>query len=140
VRNTALPAVVCCILAGCRPCGIDSAVKLADALKNEGIGWETTGAVEPARKPPRGVKEAIALQGDRLLLEIYRVEDEKLFKMAAVAVGLRRGVESGKSEGALVDALARRPFIIAVILEPEPGSVRRAFGRLFPNRSGPDSG
>jgi RecB family endonuclease NucS len=113
--------------------GLDTAAKLATALKNQGVAWTSSGPVERARvRPKRVVNEAVLLEGENLRIEVYRVEDEQWFKTAAVSLLLRRSYEAEDSENALVDVLARHPFLVAVVEEPAERQVREAIGRIFP--------
>ena len=124
-------------LSGCRPSGsVDTVARLAGALKKEGIAWETIVPIERGRgRVKAAVAEAFELAGDSLLVEVYRVEDEKFFKTAAVALMLRAGLEPEHSENALRDVCVHRPFLLAVVEEPEERAVRRALEQVFP---GPD--
>jgi len=113
--------------------GIDTVAELATALKNQGVAWTSSGPVERARvRPARVVNEAVLLEGENLRIEVYRVENEKWFKTAAVGLLMRRGFEAEDSENALADVLARHPFLVAVVEEPSERQVREAIGRVFP--------
>lgn len=132
VRYTA--ALVGSLLFTCSPGpGIDTVSKLAAALKSQGVAWTSSGPVERARVgPARAVNEAVLLEGESLRIEVYRVENEKWFKTAAVALLMRRRFEADGSENALADAFVRRPFLVAVVEEPSKRQVREAIGRVFP--------
>ena len=113
--------------------GIDTVAELAAALKNQGVAWTSSGPVERARvRPARVVNEAVVLEGESLRIEVYRVENEKWFKTAAVGLLMRRGFEAEDSENALADVLVRHPFLVAVVEEPSERQVREAIGRIFP--------
>jgi len=113
--------------------GFDTVAELATALKNQGVAWTSSGPVERARvRPARVVNEAVLLEGENLRIEVYRVENEKWFKTAAVGLLMRRGFEAEDSENALADVLARHPFLVAVVEEPSERQVREAIGRVFP--------
>lgn len=104
-------------------------------MRKEGLAWSSSGELErPRIKPRSAVEEGFWFEGEGLSIEVFRVEDEKWFKTAAVALTLRRGLEPEDSENALVDAFARRPFLVAVIEEPEPHVVREAFNRAYPSK------
>ncbi len=113
--------------------GIDTGAELATALKSQGVAWTSSGPVERARvRPARVVSEAVLLAGENLRIEVYRVENKKWFKTAAVGLLMRRGFEAEDSENALADVLVRHPFLVAVVEEPSERQVREAFGRIFP--------
>jgi hypothetical protein len=137
VRWRAVGLVVSAVLLVCS-CGggrIDTAAKLAQALKREGIRFDGVYEVERERnKMSRLVDEAVSLEAESVWVEIFRIEKEKYFNMAAMAVGLRRGVESsmsGEVGDKLVDSYVRRPFVVMVMQEPEPGVVRAALKRIL---------
>ena len=115
--------------------GINSAVKLADALKREGVAWTSSGPLEQGRVKPGVVKEALLLEGENLRIELYLVENERWFKTAALGLVMRRGLEAEGSENALVDVIVRRPFLVAVVEEPAEHQVRVALGRIFPKEA-----
>lgn len=139
MRFPAALAVTVALL-GCSPGpGINNVTELADAIKEEGVVWISSGELErPRIKPKSAVEEGFWFEGEGLSIEMFRVEEEKWFKTAAVALTLRRGVEPEDSENALVDALARHPFLVAVIEEPEQHMVREAFNRAYPSRKTPE--
>lgn len=115
--------------------GIDTVAELADAMKSEGIAWSSSGQLERMRIKPRSVvQEGFWFEGEGLSIEVHRVEEEKWFKTAAVALTMRRGFAPEGSENALVDAFARHPFLVAVLEEPEQYMVREAFNRAYPKR------
>ena len=124
------------IASGCGTGGFDTATKLAEALENEGIEYESVGEVKRGgKRVPRFIDEAISLTGEGLRVEIFRVENEKYFKMAAAAVWLRRGVEAqvdGDPDEEIEDAFIRRPFVVAIIREPEQGLVKQTLERILP--------
>lgn len=131
-RSTAVSLATLALLA-CRSDGIDTAAKLADALKEAGIAWSQSGPIERGRiKPPRAIDEAILLEGEDLRIEVYRVENEKWFKTAALGLTLRRSYEPEDSENALVDVFVRHPFLVAVSEEPSEYEVREALRRILP--------
>jgi hypothetical protein len=120
--------------------GIDTVTKLADAMKKEGLAWSSSAELErPRIKPKSAVKEGFWFEGEGLSIEVFRVEEDKWFKTAAVALTMRRGFEPEDSENALVDAFARHPFLVAVTEEPEPHVVREAFNRAYPGKEAPGS-
>jgi hypothetical protein len=123
------------LLAGCGSGpGINTVAKLADALKREGLSWETMGELDRDRAlPKRAIQEGFELAGDGLLVEVYRVEDETFFKTVAAALAMRAGLEPEESENALVDVCVHRPFALAVVEEPENHAVRHALARVFPD-------
>jgi len=138
-RWLSLVLLAAVVLSGCRPGGaVNTVARLAGALKKEGIAWETISPLERGRvRAKAAVVEAFELAGDDLLVEVYRVEKETYFKTAVLGLVLRAGLEPEHSENALQDVCVHRPFLLAVVEEPEEHAVRRALGRVFP---GQDSG
>jgi hypothetical protein len=135
MRFPAALAVTVALL-GCSPGpGINNVTELADAMKEEGVVWISSGKLErPRIRPKIAVEEGFWFEGEGLSIEVFRVEEERWFKTAAVALTMRSGFEPEDSENALVDALARHPFLVAVVEEPEPGIVRAAFNRAYPEK------
>ncbi len=135
MRTVGLVAGAVLLVWSCGGGRVDTAVKLAQALKQEGIRFDGIYDVERERnKMSRLVDEAVSLEAESVWVEIFRIENEKYFNMAAMAVGLRRGVEKSMSEEVedkLVDSYVRRPFVVMVMQEPEPGAVRAALERIF---------
>jgi hypothetical protein len=70
----------------CKNSKIDTAQKLADALKKQGIIFQ---AIEEGETKLPKVDEIIVLTGDSLRVEILRIEDETSYKTAVFAVRLR---------------------------------------------------
>jgi hypothetical protein len=129
-------AALAAVLLGCgSDRGIDTVARLADAMKKEGVAWSSSGELErPRIKPKSAVEEGFWFEGEGLSIEVFRVEEERWFKTAAVALTMRRGFEPEDSENALVDAFARHPFLVAVIEEPQQYMVREAFNRAYPEK------
>ena len=129
-----LALVVVLVLLGCGTgSGINTVTKLADAMKNEGLGWESSGELErPRIRPKSVVEEALWFEGEGLSIEVFRVEEDMWFKTAAVGLTLRRGFEPEDSENALVDVFVRHPFLVAVVEEPKQYAVREALNRAYP--------
>jgi hypothetical protein len=125
-------------LSGCRSSGsVNTVAKLAGALKKEGLAWDALVPIERGRVRAKAtVVEALELAGDSLLVEVYRIEDKKYFKTAALGLLLRAGLEPEQSENALRDVCVRQPFLLAVVEEPEERAVRRALDRVFPGSGG----
>jgi hypothetical protein len=124
------------LLLGCGSAdGINTVAKLADAMKTEGLALTSSGELErPRIKPKRVIEEALWFEGEGMSIEVFRVEEEKWFKTAAVGLTLRRGFEPEDSENALVDVFVRHPFLVAVLEEPEQYMVREAFNRAYPKK------
>jgi len=131
-----LVVTVAAMLCGCRSGGADNTVgKLADALKKQGIAWETISKLERDQKRVKGlIDEAFVLEGENLVVEVYRVEKDKFFKTAAMGLVLRAGFEPEHSENALQDVCVHQPFLLAVVEEPEEHAVRQALARVFPEK------
>lgn len=121
------------LLAGCGG-SIETSADVANALKKHGIPVEQVTGFKPP-KISRIVDDAVTVEGEGLSLEIIRIENEKFFKTAALALSMRRGMEErveGDPEEELSDSFVRQPFIVMVMKEPEPGAVRAALEKVFP--------
>ncbi|OPZ84299.1 MAG: hypothetical protein BWY76_01901 [bacterium ADurb.Bin429] len=120
------------LFAGCSG-NVDTAGKLANALKKKGVNYTATEAL--AMPPlPMGYEadEAIALTGDNLRVEIYRVESEKYFKIFHTAV-MTAVVFDGATPGTMrTKPIARQPFIVVIRQEPRPGGVKDAMDQIIP--------
>ena len=117
-------------------CGtkIDTAEKLAVALKRQGVNYQTIEQVDA--KHPK-VDEAIAIKGANLWVEILRIEDEKTYKLF-MGMGLFLFAVEKKVEKDLpdmpVNMLSKKPFVIVIRQEPEEGAIKEALNRIFPQK------
>ena len=118
----------------CQKKGIDTALKLAEALKKEGINYQTIEEVEIKLKFAK-IDEEIALKGDDLWLQMFRIEDEKSYKTSVTAVVLRLGLEKeieGEQTDKVKDIFIKKPFLVMIMQEPEDGVVKQALNKIFP--------
>lgn len=117
-------------------CGkIDTAEKLAAALKRKGIDYHT---IEPVDAPAgrfAKVDEAIALKGDNLWVEILRIEDQRTYKLFLGSAVFLFAVEKKADKdlpGMPVNVLSKKPFLLVVREEPEKDTVKQALNKIFP--------
>lgn len=118
----------------CQKKGIDTAVKLAEALKKEGINYQTIEDVEIKLKFAK-IDEEMALKGDNLWLQVFRIEDEKSYKTSVAALVLRLGLEKeieGEQTDKPKDVFIKKPFLVMIMQEPEEGVVKQALNKIFP--------
>jgi hypothetical protein len=113
---------------------IDTAQKLADALKKEGVKYQSFEQVETKL---RKVNEVIALTGDSLRIEILRIEDEMAYKTAVVAALFRLKFDKDKedAENKLQDVFYKKPFLVMIKQEPAKGEIKQALNKIFPKKS-----
>ncbi len=120
----------------CQKNGIDTAMKLAEALKKEGINYRTIEEVEIKLKYAK-IDEEIALRGDNLWLQMFRIEDEKSYKTSVTALMFRLAMEKeieNEQTDKVKDIFIKKPFIVMIMQEPEDGVVRQALNKLFPKQ------
>ncbi|MFC1737279.1 hypothetical protein ACFL1X_14300, partial [Candidatus Hydrogenedentota bacterium] len=70
-------------LSSCAGKKAETATELADALKSEGIAITSTGSADTSKLKKMKIDEAIILRGDSLEIEIFRIENQKHYKMFA---------------------------------------------------------
>ena len=128
--------IACIVLiVNCGKKGIDTAEKLANALKNQGVNYQV---IEKVRHKMEFAKidEAIALKGDSLWIEIFRIENPKSYNLGVQAVQMRLIVENKmkvEPEDKIEDAFFKRPFIIVIKQEPEKGFTKQVLmNKIFP--------
>jgi hypothetical protein len=119
-------------------CGkIDTAEKLAAALKRKGVDYQTIEPLEAPKGRFAKVDEAVALKGENLWVEIFRIEDQRTYKLFVGAGAFLFTVEK-KIEKDIPDLpvtmLARKPFVIVVREEPVKDHVKQALNRIFPQK------
>lgn len=118
----------------CQKNVIDTAVKLAEALKKQGIDYQTIEEVEIKLKYAK-IDEEIALRGDDLWLQMFRIEDEKSYKTSVTALMFRLAMEKeieNEQTDKVKDIFIKKPFIVMIMQEPEDGIVRQALNKVFP--------
>ncbi len=111
-------------------------MKLAEALKKEGINYQTIEEVEIKLKYAK-IDEEIALRGDDLWLQMFRIEDEKSYKTSVTALMFRLAMEKeieNEQTDKVKDIFIKKPFIVMIMQEPEDGVVRQALNKLFPKQ------
>lgn len=99
LRSCLVALAAVAVLVGCRSGGkVDTVARLADALKKEGVAWETISEKERGRLKAWGtVKEAFELAGEGLLVEVYRARSGTLPPFPALRRG--RGQLTADSSG-----------------------------------------
>ena len=125
---SAASAFVLFAVCGCTsPEKIETAADLAAALQREGLHYATQ---EPAKLPKMKygrIDEGITLKADGLSVDIVRIEDERTYK-AFLGVGAIIGAAEAKTGQRLPkrpDLYSRRPFVVIVREEPNPGEVKQ---------------
>ena len=122
-------------LAGCGS-SIETANELAEALVKEGIEYDSIEKVRTFRSKYAKIEEAIALKGDNLHVEIFRIEDRRTYKAFAGSVLLLAVAEkeTGQRLPGRPSLYSKQPFVIVVRQEPEVGVVKRALENILPQK------
>ena len=130
-------AVVCTMsVAACQPgARIDTAADLGAALQKEGVAYTTTQELPTPTGRHFRFDEGIALVGDKLWVEIMRIEDKRVFDLAKTASVLLTLAEAsvGKKFPGKPEVYTRQPFVIVVREEPTKGQVAQALDRCLPD-------
>jgi hypothetical protein len=126
--------IISCLILNCGDKTINSVDKLVKALKKNGIQYLSIEAITTDELKLTRFDEAYALHGENLWLEIYRIENEMIYKTSIAAVMLR--MKFDKSEDNLSnkphDIFVRKPFLVMIIQEPENGKTKQALQKIFP--------
>jgi hypothetical protein len=127
-------ALIFLLNVNCQNKGIDTAMKLSEALKKEGINYQTIEEVEIKLKYAK-IDEEIALKGDDLWLQMFRIEDERSYKTSVTALMFRLAMEKeieNEQADKVKDIFIKKPFIVMIMQEPADGVVRQALNKIFP--------
>jgi len=127
-------AILVLLFGGCtRAERIETAGDLAKALQREGLAYATQ---EPASLPDMKygrIDEGVTLAASGLSVDIIRIEDKRTYKaflgMGALLVAAER--KTGERLPGRPDIYSRRPFIVVVREEPNPGDVKRALNAVL---------
>jgi hypothetical protein len=123
------------LIVSCGKKGIDTAEQLAEALKKQGVNYQVMEEVEHKLRFAK-IDEAIALKGDSLWVEIFRIENLKGYNLAVQAVKMSVIVENQmvqEPEEKIEDAFFKHPFIVVVKQEPERGFIKQILiNKIFP--------
>ena len=125
------------IMAACGLQRINTAEALAEALKAEGIEYLTLEPTKAPRMAYAKVDEAIAIKGENLSVEILKITDSRTYKLFLKAGVFLFAVEKKVEKdlpGMPATMLSKKPFILVVREEPEPGTVKEALNRIFPSK------
>ncbi len=113
---------------------VSTADELAEALKGEGINYDLKEPVDITKMRHARVNEAIALKGENLSIEIYRIEDERTYEIFLKTVVFLYAVDK-KVEGGLPklpkNTISKKPFVIVIREEPEKGYVKRVVNKIL---------
>ena len=114
--------------------GIGTVDALADALAAKGLAFNVKEPLEVRPMESGTIDEAIVLKGKGLIVELYRIEDEKTFKMFRGSQGIADLAERLKARTLPTKSgvHSKMPFVIVVKLEPADDPVERALDRVLP--------
>jgi len=114
--------------------GAQTADELASALERNGITYHVKKPISTSNLRYATIDEAVALEGDNLKIEIFRIEDQRTYEMFAGSAIMLKAVE--KEAGQTIPGLppstySKKPFVIIIRQEPEQGHVRQALTKIF---------
>ncbi len=128
-----------CFVAGLAGFGCDTATPIngvddiADALVKRGLNVESREQVPKPTGRHFRFDESIALNGPDLRVEIIRINDEKVYKIArsaGVIIALGESVAGQRFPGR-PDLYLSQPYMIVVRQEPQPGQVQAALQEIL---------
>ena len=119
------------------PPRIETVQDLVNALKNGGISVDSTTPIDFSGMRFALIDEGVRLSGNGLHVELLRVEDERTFKLASGAGALLGLLAEtvGEDFPEPPQVIARKPFIVVVRKEPEPGAIGRVLDEVLPAES-----
>jgi len=129
---TMVLALICA--AGCGSgVTINSAEDIGDALEREGLVVESREAVPQPKSRHVRFDEAIALNGPELRVEIIRINDERVYKVARSMGPIFALAENsaGQRFPGRPDLYMSQPYMIVVRQEPEAGQVQAALQKVL---------
>lgn len=112
---------------------VTTVTDLASAIKRNGIHYHTTAPVDLSAFRYAQIDEALALTGDNLRVELFRINNEKTYKLFLGSCLLLAAAEA-KTQQRLPgrpDIYSKRPFIIIVREEPRKGEVKKTLDKIF---------
>ncbi len=136
-RARSLIVVALCgfLLNACMPSPPPStASDLAQALRGKGLAYNDTVSLPKPQGKHLRFDEAIGLTGPEYVVELIRIEDKRVFDIAAQASGLLTLTEAkiGQELPGKPEIYTRQPFIVIVRKEPAPGTVLDILNRILP--------
>jgi len=141
MRALALFAILTFATFGCglleRFLPIENADDLAAALKRRGVAYTETEPLDFSGMRFAKIEEGLRLKGEKLTVEILRIEDNRTFEMA-VGAGFLMSLFGSSEETKSLDppeSVVRRPFVVVVRQEPNPGQVGAIVRELIPEES-----
>ncbi len=123
----ALLALIVLGACGCGPRAARTPEELAEALRREGVAYEVAETAALPKVDARGLR----LRGERLSVELYRIDDEEHRKLAGAAAALAARGQEQAGEPRPLRPVVRGPFLVIVREEPTPGQVEAALARVF---------
>ncbi len=123
------------ITVGCaKDNGAQTADELANALQRNGITYQVKKPISTSNLRYATIDEAVALEGDNLKIEVFRIEDQRTYEMFAGSAVMLKAVEREAGQplpGLPPSTYSRKPFVVIIRQEPEQGQVRQALTRIF---------
>jgi hypothetical protein len=113
---------------------IETLDDLTNALKNNGIQFDSASPLDFSGMRFAQVDEGVRITGNGLHVELLRVEDDRTFKVVSGASAFLETLSKSVEELPLhpPEVITRDPFVVVIRMEPEPGQVRRVLDRLLP--------
>jgi len=111
---------------------------LTNALKNNGIQYDSETSLDFSGMAFAHVDEGVRITGNGLHVELLRVEDDRTFQIVTGASAFLEKISQSVEDLPLdpPEVIARDPFVVVIRMEPEPGQLRRVLDRLLPDSAG----
>lgn len=121
------------IIFSCRGDNIENIEELSLKLESQGFNLVSEDTLDLTSLTHARIEEAVLIQGENLEIEIYRIEDQRTFKLFIGSGILISRIEDelGDSSEILAEMWFKKPFIVIIREEPLPGSVVEALDELF---------
>ncbi len=123
----------------CAPAPPVTASEIADRLVASGLAVTTRGVAPQPKGRHVRFDEAIRLEGEGIQIDVIRIEDNRVYDLAAksmvmldavdVAVSQEEGMEMGLKDKP--DFFQHQPFVVVVRQAPEPAAVLAELDRMF---------
>jgi hypothetical protein len=121
------------IIINCGKNKIDDIGKLSLKLQDQGLKIISEETIDISSLTHATIDEAILLRGEKLELEVYRIEDSRTFKLF---VGSGVLISIAEQEGGGVSDISKKmwfkePFIVLIEKEPRKGIVEDALNEIL---------
>ncbi|KQC14515.1 MAG: hypothetical protein APR63_14095 [Desulfuromonas sp. SDB] len=121
------------IIFSCGENKIENVEELSLQLKSRGLDIVSEDSLDITSLTHARIEEAVLVQGENLKIEIYRIEDQRTFKLFIGSGILISGIEEELGEVSEIPEKMwfKQPFIVIIREEPQPGLVAEALDEVF---------